>query len=118
MSRLIVIAIAIVLASCSLGSTDRFAGAAIGEVVTNLVHAARAGDTRAFISVLDPSYNDPATQLIAKIQRSGLETNYLSRTEGVTPVAARLNCHDIGHFQVDLEKHGQEWRVKRIWPCR
>lgn len=93
-------------------------GRTIGEVATNLVQLASAGDAAAFANVLQSSV--PAADVLAMIQRSGMLTNHASRLH-TAGERARLDYHSPAqrtHFQVELARESTVWRVKQIFLCR
>jgi hypothetical protein len=88
----------------------------IGELATNIVRLAEAERTP-LDSVMAESER---TKLLEMIRRSGMLTNYPARLQE-SRNKARLDYHERTlklHFQIDLEKDGQTWIVKRIWLCR
>ena len=101
-----VIATTLILGCSRTAQTD-LAGQSVGDIVTNMVQHAKAGDTNYFAPVLDPSSAAQPSQLLAMIQRSGMLTNYSSRLQSESPTFARLNYHYLErgcHFQVDLRR--------------
>jgi hypothetical protein len=54
------------------------------------------------------------------INASGMTNNFNARTT-VNGAEARMDYHDLStgcHFQIDLQKQGGDWTIKRICFCR
>ena len=106
---------------CGKKESDAPQGVTVGELATNLVQRARAGETAYFAPLLDATVSNQAPQLLEMIQRSGMETNYLGRLRKDSTTQARLDYHDPDaecHFQVDLQREGASWTVRRVYFCR
>jgi hypothetical protein len=109
------------LTGCAKAPDKTAAPATVGDVATNLVARARANDTAYFSGLLDATVSNQAPQLIAMVQRSGMQTNYLGRLRKESATQARFDYHDEEHnchFQVDLQQDGADWKVRRIYFCK
>jgi hypothetical protein len=108
------------LALLSLGCDTAAKSPTIGGLVTAIVARAKANDERFFSRYLDESFKGQEARLIAMINASGMATNFNARTT-VNGDHATMDYHDLSagcHFQIELEKRGSDWTIKRIFFCR
>lgn len=114
----ILIACALVILSFGCDTTAK--SSTIGGLVAEIVSRAKANDERFFNRYLDESFKGQAARLITMINASGMATNFNARTT-VNGNHASMDYHDLSkgcHFQVELEKQGSDWTIKRIFFCR
>lgn len=112
--------VALTFIGCSKPASPT-AAQTVGDVVTNLVARAEAGDTNYLVAFLDETAKGSVPQLIEMIRRSGMLTNHPGRLRKDSLSQARLDYHDPEagcHFQVDLQQEGPDWKVRRIYFCR
>lgn len=107
------------IAGAVIAQTD--APQEIAGLVKEIVEKAEASDATYFTPMMDPHYAGKETNLVVMIRRSGMMTNYAERCTLSTNGTGRLNYHFLErgcHFQIDLLKSNDTWRVQRIWFCR
>jgi hypothetical protein len=106
---------------CGKPDSEAPQGVTVADLVTNFVQRARAGDTTYFTPLLDSAASSQTPELLEMVKRSGMETNYLGRLRKDSATQARLDYHDPDaqcHFQVDLQREGANWTVRRVYFCR
>jgi len=119
---ILLLAVVSCMAGCGKGpETTAQPPKTAGDLAAELVAHAQVNDLPFFASLLDAAVSNQASQLVAMIQRSGMETNYLGRLRKDSATQARLDYHDEErncHFQVDLQQEGADWKVRRIYFCK
>ncbi len=111
----------LVLAGCFRPATAGYAGEDLGALITNVVQHADAGDDGYFDPLLRGHEAGETAHAIEMIRASGMLTNYMSRFQTNSAATLRLGYCDPCrgcHFQIDLFKEDQTWRLDRIWFCR
>ena len=93
----------------------------IEQIVIEIVKKAELKDTGYFQNLLDTPYKKMTEQITKQINNSGMIINYKEHLEMKSNNTARLNYHYLEkgcHFQIDLIKHGNNWKISRVWFCR
>jgi len=120
--KTIIILMSVMLVGCSATSPSAVESTdSLKATVQELSAKANAGDQKYFEALLDESYKTKAAGLIEMIKRSEIEQNYKQRFTERPDGTGRLDYHYLEkgcHFQVDLKKTDEQWKVTRIWFCR
>jgi hypothetical protein len=118
-SEVIALGILVLVICAALATPSATNG--IAALVTTIVAKADKGDAAYFAPHMDSHYRGRETDLVAMIRRSGMATNYVRRCTLNANGTGRLDYHYLErgcHFQIDLSKTNDTWRIKRIWFCR
>ncbi|MFH2045723.1 MAG: hypothetical protein ABIK92_11320 [Pseudomonadota bacterium] len=121
MKKLILFIIIIVPIYSFLGCSKETKSRNLDELVLYIVQKANENDTKYFEKYLDESYKGQSSKLIGMIKKSEMLSNYKKHFSETLQNTANLNYHYLKkgcHFQIDLIKNNDGWKINRIWFCR